>query len=63
MKTISAEAAFKLWTTYGFPIELTTELAKKDGFTVDVLGFKQLMEEHRQVSRRSATKKFKRTYG
>jgi alanyl-tRNA synthetase len=48
---ISAEDAFALAATYGFPIELTQELAEERGQAVDVDGFRQLMEEHREVSR------------
>jgi alanyl-tRNA synthetase len=48
---ISAEDAFVLAATYGFPIELTTELAEERGQAVDVDRFRELMEEHREVSR------------
>jgi alanyl-tRNA synthetase len=48
---ISADDAFTLATTYGFPIELTEELAEERGQAVDVDRFRQLMEEHREVSR------------
>ena len=48
---ISAEDAFALATTYGFPIELTQELAEERGQSVDVDRFRQLMEEHREISR------------
>jgi alanyl-tRNA synthetase len=49
--TISREDAFALQATYGFPIELTVELAKERGQPVDVEGFERLMEEHREISR------------
>ncbi|HZP73304.1 MAG TPA: alanine--tRNA ligase [Gaiellaceae bacterium] len=49
--TISADDAFTLAATYGFPIELTEELAEERGQAVDTDGFRQLMEEHRVVSR------------
>jgi len=48
---IAAEDAFSLVATYGFPIELTQELAEERGQAVDVDGFRDLMEEHREVSR------------
>src|SRR5436305_715848 len=48
---ISAQDAFDLATTYGFPIELTQELAEERGQPVDVDGFRALMEEHREISR------------
>ncbi len=48
---ISAEDAFTLVATYGFPIELTQELAEERGQPVDVDGFRDLMEGHREVSR------------
>jgi len=51
---ISGENAFKLHDTYGFPVELTEELARERGLVVDVDGFKRLMEEQRQRSRRVA---------
>jgi alanyl-tRNA synthetase len=51
---ISGQDAFKLHDTYGFPLELTEELARERGLVVDVDGFKQLMEEQRQRSRRAA---------
>jgi alanyl-tRNA synthetase len=49
--SISADDAFALVATYGFPIELTQELAEERGQAVDVDGFRDLMEEHREVSR------------
>ena len=48
---ISAEDAFTLATTYGFPIELTQELAEERGQPVDIDRFRELMEEHREISR------------
>ena len=48
---IDAEDAFTLAATYGFPIELTQELAEERGQPVDIDGFRELMEEHREVSR------------
>jgi alanyl-tRNA synthetase len=50
---ISGEDAFRLHDTYGFPIELTEELARERGLVVDADGFKGLMEEQRRRSRRA----------
>ncbi len=58
-KEINKEIAFKLYDTYGFPIELTEELAKENGLTVDTEGFKQKFAEHQEKSREGATQKFK----
>jgi alanyl-tRNA synthetase len=55
-QSISADAAFTLATTYGFPIELTQELAEERGQAVDVDRFNELMEEHREVSRAGGEK-------
>ena len=55
-ESISGEEAFTLATTYGFPIELTQELAEERGQPVDVDRFRELMEEHRVVSRAGGDK-------
>jgi alanyl-tRNA synthetase len=49
---VSAEDAFKLHDTYGFPYEMTKELLADDGLSVDDQGFEELMERAREVSRR-----------
>lgn len=59
IKAISAQNAFDLFTTYGFPIELTEEIAAEKGLVVDKVGFNKLMEEHREKSRAGAEQKFK----
>jgi alanyl-tRNA synthetase len=51
---VSADDAFTLAATYGFPIELTVELAEERGQQVDVDGYRQLMDEHREISRGSS---------
>ena len=56
---INKDIAFRLYDTYGFPIELTEELAKENGLTVDTEGFKQKFAEHQEKSREGATQKFK----
>jgi len=48
---ISGEKAFKLYDTYGFPVELTTEIATERGFSVDLAGFEQEMAKQRERAR------------
>ncbi|MDX2241913.1 MAG: alanine--tRNA ligase [Leptolyngbyaceae cyanobacterium bins.302] len=48
---IPGESAFKLYDTYGFPVELTEEIAAEKGLTVDMAGFKVEMDKQRQRSR------------
>jgi alanyl-tRNA synthetase len=48
---ISAQDAFTLVATYGFPIELAQELAEERGQPIDLDGFRELMEQHREISR------------
>jgi alanyl-tRNA synthetase len=50
-ESISGEDAFTLAATYGFPIELTVELAEERGQVVDVDGYRAAMAEHREISR------------
>ncbi|TSC85135.1 MAG: alanyl-tRNA synthetase [Parcubacteria group bacterium Gr01-1014_17] len=50
---------FVLFTSYGFPIELTKELAKEKGIAVDTKEFEKAFEKHKEVSRVGAEKKFK----
>jgi alanyl-tRNA synthetase len=50
---IPGEDAFKLYDTYGFPIELTVEMAKEEGFSVDEEGFRAAMEEQRRRGKES----------
>jgi alanyl-tRNA synthetase len=58
-EAISAQNAFDLYTTYGFPIELTKEIAAEQGLVVDQAGFEKLMLAHRAQSRAGAEQKFK----
>lgn len=51
--------AFKLYDTYGFPIELTEELAFERGITVDTDGFKEKFKAHQELSRTASKGKFK----
>jgi alanyl-tRNA synthetase len=56
---ISGQDAFILFSTYGFPLELTVELAKEKGIEVDLEGFEKEMKDHQELSRTSTTGKFK----
>jgi alanyl-tRNA synthetase len=56
---VSSEHAFTLFTTYGFPFEMTLELAHERGIDVDEDGFKRLMDEHKKLSRAGSEQKFK----
>jgi alanyl-tRNA synthetase len=56
---IDGASAFKLYDTYGFPIELTQELATEKGFTVDINQYQERFEEHRKKSQKGAEQKFK----
>ena len=51
--TFSGADAFKLYDTYGFPIDLTTEMCADEGMSVDEQGFRALMEEQRQRARKA----------
>ncbi|HSF61060.1 MAG TPA: alanine--tRNA ligase [Gaiellaceae bacterium] len=59
-KAISGEQAFVLAATYGFPLELTVELAEERGQTVDVDGYGVEMERHREVSRAGGSRELQR---
>lgn len=58
-KAINAQNAFDLFTTFGFPIELTEEIAAEKGLVVDKQGFDVLMAAHKAKSRAGAEHKFK----
>jgi alanyl-tRNA synthetase len=58
-KIISGQTAFRLYDTFGFPIEMTIELAKEEGFDVDVRGYEQCFEEHRAKSQAGSEQRFK----
>ena len=51
--------AFKLYDTFGFPVEMTVELASENGYTVDVEGFKQKFAEHQAKSHAGSEQRFK----
>lgn len=56
---LDREAAFKLYDTYGFPIEFTAELAAERGCSVDMEDFARRFEEHQRLSRQGAGQKFR----
>lgn len=53
-KTFSGEAAFRLYDTFGFPLEMTTELAVAEGLSVDLQRFEELMQEQRDAGAAAA---------
>ncbi len=52
-KELSGNDAFKLYDTYGFPIDLTSEILEEKGFSIDEAGFKAAMEEQRTKARKA----------
>lgn len=56
---ITGEQAFTLFTTYGFPFEMTEELANERGLSVDGYAFRELMKKHSELSRSGSEQKFK----
>lgn len=58
-KEISGKVAFRLYDTFGFPLELTQELGAENGFTVDVEGFKEAEKKHQELSRTQSAGTFK----
>ena len=57
--TLNGKTAFRLYDTYGFPIEMTVEICKEKGFGVDIEGYKLAQEEHIKKSQQGAEQKFK----
>jgi len=53
------KTAFRLYDTFGFPLEMTMELAKENGFTVDVEGYNNAFAEHQKKSSAGSEQKFK----
>ncbi len=56
---ISGKTAFKLYDTFGFPFEMTLEMAAKDGLTVDKEGFDEANRKHQELSRTTSAGSFK----
>ena len=59
LNVIDGRSAFKLYDTYGFPIEITKELAAENGLTVDEADFAKRFEQHQATSRSGAEQIFK----
>ena len=57
-ETIEGERAFDLFATYGFPLEMTQELAQERGLAVDAKAFQRAFARHQELSRRSAGQQF-----
>ncbi len=55
---IPTKEVFKLYDTFGFPFELTKELAKERGFKIDEKEFYTLLEKHKEISKKGMVKKF-----
>ena len=58
-KRISGKDAFLLYESYGFPVEITSELATEKGISIDLEGFSEEKQRHQNVSRKGLDKKFK----
>ena len=58
-KTVPGGTPFKLYDTFGFPVEMTVELAAENGYTVDVEGFRQKFAEHQAKSHAGSEQRFK----
>ncbi len=58
-KTLSGRVTFKLYDTYGFPLEFTAEICKENGVSIDQKGFDKAFARHREISRQGADKRFK----
>ena len=58
-KIIDGASAFRLYDTFGFPIEFTLELAHENGLEVDTKGFEEAFKKHQQISGAGAEQRFK----
>lgn len=56
---LSGKDAFDLFATYGFPLEMTQELAKEQGITIDEVAFREEFKKHQDLSRTASVGKFK----
>ncbi len=61
-KTVNGEIAFKLYDTYGLPLEITKDVAKERGFAVDEAGFDVAREASKVVARQASSGKFEGNY-
>lgn len=59
MKIFPGKTAFRLYDTFGFPVEMTEELAKERGYGVDIAGYGKAFAEHQEKSKAGAEQKFK----
>jgi alanyl-tRNA synthetase len=57
--TIAGNKAFRLYDTFGFPLEMTVELAIEADLKVDIEGFKEAEKKHQELSRTASAGKFK----
>jgi len=57
--TLNGKTAFRLYDTFGFPIEMTQEICKEKGFKVDMQGYKEAEEKHQKLSQQGSEQKFK----
>ncbi len=55
---ISGKDAFRLYDTFGFPVEMTIELANENGLEIDIEDYEKRFEEHKQLSHQGAEKRF-----
>jgi alanyl-tRNA synthetase len=53
-KTVPGDVVFKLYDTYGFPVDLTADIARERGYQLDTAGFERAMEEQRALARSSS---------
>ncbi len=58
-RLINGKSAFRLYDTFGFPIELTVEMATERGFSVDVAGFEEAFRQHQELARTTSAGAFK----
>jgi len=58
-RVIPGRVAFRLYDTYGFPIEITEELAREHGMSVDTEGFNEAFQKHQELSKAGGEKTFK----
>ena len=58
-KKINGQVVFRLYDTYGFPPEVTSDLAREQGYEIDMQEFEKLFKEHQAKSRMGSDKKFK----